>query len=160
MNDTFRIADLSDERDQEQVVSLLSSFSLESSHPQPLPEEIRDTICANLREFPVTLVYFVEHQDIPIGIAVCFLGFSTFQNAHVMNIHDFYIQKEHQGTGVGKRFLDFIEHQARNHGCCKVTLEVYQKNVRANIFFENHGYSGGRKVTPENIVYALSKSLR
>ena len=55
MNNTFRIADLSDERDQEQVVSLLSSFSLESSHPQPLPEEIRDTICANLREFPVTL---------------------------------------------------------------------------------------------------------
>jgi len=155
----FRKANLSVERDQQYVIDLVSSFSQESSNPRLLPKEIRDTLVANLQKFPTTLVYFAENQGIPIGIAVCFLSFSTFENTPVLNIHDFYIKKEHQGTGLEKQFLDYVEVQAKNNGCCKVTLEVFQKNERANLFFEGSGYSGGQNDTEDNIQYFLQKYL-
>ncbi len=156
---TFRTADLSTEGDQEQVINLVGNFSQESSHPRPLPKETQNTLASNLRKFPTTLVYFVEKRQAPISIAVCFLSFSTFNDTPIQNIHDFHIKKKFQGMGFGKQFLAFIEHQAKENGCCKVTLEVCQKNERANIFYEKHGYSGGQKDTPDNISYALSKTL-
>jgi GNAT superfamily N-acetyltransferase len=155
----FKQADLSDEKNQPIILRLLERFSAESSHTQPLPPETHATLVENLRQHPTTVVYFVEEASVPIGIAVCFWGFSTFANKPLLNIHDLFIEREFRGFGIGKRFLRFIEDQAKENGCCKVTLEVYQNNERANIIYESLGYTGGRKETPENTLYYLSKKI-
>ena len=159
MDCVFRGADLSSIRDQQHVVSLLSSFSLHSSHPQALPEATKLTICANLQDLPTTLIYFADYRGTPVGIAICFRSFSTFQNAPVLNIHDLYVEQEFQGKGIGKKLLGFLESQAKANGFCRVTLEVYKKNARANAFFRGCEYAGGDGDKPEDIMYALSKKI-
>jgi GNAT superfamily N-acetyltransferase len=159
MDVTFREADLSVENDTEHIVTLLSMFSEESSFPRKMPESTKLTLISNLRKFPTTQVYFAECDNVPVGIAVCYLLYSTFQDAPILNLHDLYIRKSYQGEGIGKKLLEYIELKGKALGCCRVTLEVYQRNFPAVALYESLSYSGGQKDSPEKIMHALYKSL-
>ncbi len=66
-----------------------------------------------------------------MGIAVCFIGFSTFAARPLINIHDLAVLPEGRGNGVGRKLLTAVERKAREMNCCKVTLEVLENNRRA-----------------------------
>jgi GNAT superfamily N-acetyltransferase len=159
MEFTFRQADLANLGDQQHLLRLLNDFAQAASIQQPLAEHVKATLISNLRQHPTTLVYFAEHTQTPIGLAVCFLGFSTFANQPLLNIHDFYVHTAFQGQGIGKAFLNFLEQQAKARGCCKVTLEVYAHNTGARAFYECQGYIGSRPDDPEHTMYALAKQV-
>lgn len=159
MNLTIREADLQTPGDQRMILTLLNDFALEASIAHPLPDDVQTTLIDNLRRHPTTVIYLAEHADQPIGIAVCFVGFSTFANKPLLNIHDFYIRQAYQGQGFGTMFLNQIEQRARERGCCKVTLEVYARNARAKALYERQGYQGSQPEDSDQIVYALSKKL-
>ena len=74
------------------------------------------------------------------GVAVCFLGFSTFSAMPLLNIHDLAVRGEFQGTGVGGALLDSVAEKARTLGCCRVTLEVDQENPGARRLYERKGF--------------------
>jgi len=48
-----------------------------------------------------------------------------------VNLHDVAILPTHRGRGIGRGLLAAIEVRARELGCCKLTLEVLDKNDRA-----------------------------
>ncbi|MDP7573186.1 MAG: GNAT family N-acetyltransferase, partial [Myxococcota bacterium] len=77
----------------------------------------------------------------PVGVAVCFLGFSTFQARPLLNIHDLAVLPEWRGRGVGRALLAAAEDRARQRGCCKLTLEVQDSNRRALQLYERFGFS-------------------
>ena len=97
----------------------------------PLSAEARERLITGLRQHPTTLIFLAYEGDTPVGVAVCFLGFSTFAAKPLVNLHDVAIVPTHRGRGIGRALLDAVEVRARELGCCKLTLEVLDQNHRA-----------------------------
>jgi GNAT superfamily N-acetyltransferase len=135
-------ADLSDPVHCDAVVQLLDSYSSDPMGAgRGLTPEVRARLLPGLREHPgsVVLLAFVAGQ--PVGIAVCFRGFSTFHARPLVNIHDLAVLPDWRGKGVGRALLAAVESRARAWGCCRLTLEVLDENARARRLYESVGFS-------------------
>jgi GNAT superfamily N-acetyltransferase len=108
---------------------------------QPLSEFARQHLIDGLRNHPTTLVFLALEGTPPRGIATCFGGFSTFAARPILNISDFYVEPEFRGHGLGRSLLAAIECEARDKGCCKLTLEVQQNNSRARSIYGRFGFA-------------------
>jgi len=135
-------ADLNDAHDQEAVVSLVDAYARDvMGNGQPLSSEVRSTLIAGLREHPTTHVLLAHDEGKPVGIAVCFRGFSTFAARPLLNIHDLAVIAEYRARGIGRQLLAAVEKKAKALGCCKLTLEVLEKNRTAKGLYEAVGFN-------------------
>jgi ribosomal protein S18 acetylase RimI-like enzyme len=94
-----------------------------------------------------------------VGIATCFIGFSTFAARPLINIHDLHVTKEHQRRGVAPSLLAAVEKEARDRGCCKLTLEVQENNRPALALYERFGFAGAHYQAPAGAVLFRQKTL-
>ena len=78
-------------------------------------------------------------------MAVCFRGFSTFNAAPLINIHDLIVIQEFRGKGLGRQLLEEVENISREEHCCKITLEVRSDNHVAQALYRAEGFSRGEK---------------
>jgi ribosomal protein S18 acetylase RimI-like enzyme len=108
---------------------------------KPLSDEARKDLLPGLRQHPTTLIFLACKGEQPVGIAVCFRGFSTFAARPLMNIHDLAVLPGHRGLGIGRQLLEAVERKAREMGCCKLTLEVHENNLRARGVYESAGFA-------------------
>jgi ribosomal protein S18 acetylase RimI-like enzyme len=76
-------------------------------------------------------------------MAVCFRGFSTFAARPLINIHDIYVDPPCRGWGVAHLLLEAVEAKARAMECCKLTLEVQERNTKALRLYEHFGFTEG-----------------
>ena len=76
----------------------------------------------------------------PVGVAVCFVGYSTFLARPVLNLHDLAVLPEARGGGVGAALLAAVAERARALGCAKVTLEVREDNAAARRLYARTGF--------------------
>jgi ribosomal protein S18 acetylase RimI-like enzyme len=126
------LADLDRPDHQAAVLAMVDSYSRDPmGDGAPLAPEARERLIPGLRQHPTTLVFLVYYGDAPVGVAVCFLGFSTFAAKPLVNLHDVAIVPTHRGRGIGRALLVAVEAKARELGCCKLTLEVLDRNERA-----------------------------
>jgi ribosomal protein S18 acetylase RimI-like enzyme len=134
-------ADLALEAHQRAAEDLLEAFSRdEMGNSRPMAPEVRARLIPGLRSHPTTLIFLAFLEGRPVGLAVCFHGFSTFAAKPLINIHDFVVLPETRGRGIGKRLLAAVAQTARDHGCCKVTLEVQENNHRARQIYAAAGF--------------------
>jgi len=135
-------ADLSLPLHQQAVVDLINGYAADPmGRGEPLSEEVLKNMVPGLRAQPMARVLLAFEGELPIGIAICFLGFSTFAAKPLLNIHDLAVREGYRGRGVGRRLLAAIEALARQNGCCKITMEVQEKNDPARILYESIGYA-------------------
>lgn len=125
-------ADLDRPDHQAAVLAMVDAYSRDPmGDGAPLAPEARVRLIPGLRAHPTTLVFLAYDGDTPVGVAVCFLGFSTFAAKPLVNLHDVCVVPTHRGRGVGRALLAAVETRARELGCCKLTLEVLDQNNRA-----------------------------
>jgi len=125
-------ADLERADHQAAVLAMVDAYSRDAmGDGAPLAPATRERLIPGLRQHPTTLVFLAYDGDTPVGVAVCFLGFSTFAAKPLVNLHDVCILASHRGRGVGRGLLAAVETKARELGCCKLTLEVLDQNHRA-----------------------------
>ncbi len=144
MNEHPRVirADLSRPEHQEATLALLGAYSMDPmGDGKPLSETARREVIPGLRRHPTTLVFLAYHGSEPVGLAICFLGFSTFAARPLINIHDYFVRPEHRGTGLGRGLMAAIEARAKELGCCKLTLEVQENNHRARGLYTAAGFA-------------------
>ena len=77
---------------------------------------------------------------LPVGLLIGFEGFSTFACKPLLNVHDISVRPVQRGKGIARKLLDAAEAEARQRGCCKLTLEVLEGNARARSVYEAAGY--------------------
>jgi ribosomal protein S18 acetylase RimI-like enzyme len=141
MNLHIRPADLTNARDADGIVLLLNSYAVEPvGGGMPLPSDVRERLVSALRQVPHALVLLALTDDVPIGIAVCFFGFSTFRASPLLNVHDLAVLPQHRGHGVGRALLQAAEEHARRRGCCRLTLEVLESNSGARALYRRFGF--------------------
>ena len=88
----------------------------------------------------ISPMFLALHKPKPVGIAVCFLGFSTFAARPLLNIHDLAVMPEYRGQGVGRQLLEHVEIKGRALECCMLTLEVREDNHWGQQLDHNVGF--------------------
>jgi ribosomal protein S18 acetylase RimI-like enzyme len=134
-------ADLSRQDHQRSVLELIDAYAKDPmGNGTPLPAEVKQALIPGLQTHPTTLILLAVCANQAIGIAVCFIGFSTFAARPLINIHDLAVLPGQRGSGVGRQLLDAVERKARSMNCCKVTLEVLENNRPARQLYSAAGY--------------------
>lgn len=135
-------ADLKRTEHQYAVIELIDAYAMDPmGNGKPLSAEVRRALIPALRRHPTTVIFLAYQGGNAIGIAVCFLGFSTFSAQPLINIHDLAVLAPHRGQGTARRLLEEVERKARDMGCCKLTLEVQENNHRARRVYEATGFA-------------------
>jgi ribosomal protein S18 acetylase RimI-like enzyme len=107
-----------------------------------LPDNVKQNLAKELAKLPhaFSVICYVDGKA--AGLINCFEGFSTFKCKPLINIHDIIVIKAFRGLGICQRMLDKVEQQAREKGCCKITLEVLEGNEIARNSYLKFGFDG------------------
>jgi len=139
-----REAALDDPVDARAVVDLVDGYAREAMHGgRPLPGDVRRALVPGLAAHPTGFVLLAWQGDEPVGIAVCFRGFSTWSARPLLNLHDLAVVPSRRRAGIGRRLLAAVEERARALGCCRITLEVRGDNRVAQGLYRSVGFVGG-----------------
>lgn len=152
-----RRADLTSPADCDSVLHLLNAYALDPmGGGEPLSEYARSHVIQGMLDMgPLCRVYLAvgvraqggAFEDAAfedgraVGLANCFIGFSTFKAKRLINIHDFAVLPEFRGKGVARMLMHAIEADAVIDGFCKITLEVLSNNVAAKACYVSCGFT-------------------
>jgi ribosomal protein S18 acetylase RimI-like enzyme len=135
-------AELNLAKHQRDVLAMVDAYAQDPmGNGRPLSPEVREALIPALKNHPTTLIFLAYEGDAPCGVAVCFLGFSTFAAKPLVNIHDLAVLTSHRGRGVGRMLLEGVEKKALELGCCKLTLEVQANNHPAQGLYQSVGFA-------------------
>lgn len=108
----------------------------------PLPAAVKTGLLKKLAEFPTAFSFLAYRGDAgAVGFANCFLSFSTFYAKPLVNIHDLAVRPGQRRAGVARGLLKAIEDYARLKSCCKLTLEVLDRNHTALAAYRSFGFA-------------------
>ena len=153
-------ADLGNATHQEAIVHLVNTYARDPmGGGQELPEAVRSVLIDGLQRHPTTLVFLAWDKETPVGIAVCFVGFSTFMARPLLNIHDLAVIPAYRRQGVGRLLLERVAAKGQELGCCKLTLEVRADNHSAQRLYEAVGFDNAASYGGAVRVWFLEKRL-
>ncbi len=153
-------ADLGDIRHQAAVLELTRAYARDPmGNGRDLRDEVRQVLIERLRAHPTTVVFLALDGERPVGIATCFVGFSTFAARPLINVHDLFVAPDCQRRGTGRLLLEAVEGKARELGCCKLTLEVQENNHPALALYGRLGFKSAQYETPAGGVLFREKRL-
>ncbi len=139
MSDTVALsiglADYNEPRDAADVVELLDGYARDPmGGGAVLAEDVKARLVRDLEANPHAFSMLARIDDQAVGLANCFMGYSTFAAAPLVNIHDLAVIPGQRGKGIGRELLAAIEAEALKRGACKVTLEVLSGNPARHLY--------------------------
>jgi GNAT superfamily N-acetyltransferase len=166
--------DYTNEQQSADLCSLLNGYAMDpKGGGAPLNPSTLAALPSQLHSFgnATSFILYVKSSDDgalqPAALANCILGFSTFNAKPLLNIHDFYVDRNFRGMGFSQKLLQHgtcaknmlstfltqllllskshfttVEDYAREIGCCKLTLEVQDKNEAAMSAYRKFGFEG------------------
>jgi GNAT superfamily N-acetyltransferase len=141
-------ANLDNTSHQNDILEMTLAYALDEwGNSSILPENILRRLIPGLKAIPTAIIFLGYMNEKAVGIATCFMGFSTFNARPLLNIHDFSVLPEYRKMGISRLLLEAAEEKAQKLGCCKLTLEVNEQNSRARHVYEAAGFEpaiGGR----------------
>jgi GNAT superfamily N-acetyltransferase len=138
---TISMADYANAHDAAAVAALLDAYARDPmGGSAPLAEAVKARLVVDLAANPHAFSLIARLDDAPVGLANCFMGYSTFAAAPLVNIHDFAVVPGHRGAGIGRTLLAAVEAEALKRGACKVTLEVLSGNDPARRLYAANDY--------------------
>lgn len=136
--------DLSRRKHQEALIELINAYlNDEMGEGRLLTADTQAKLISGLIGQVNALIFFAKYSSRIIGLATCFLGFSTFYAKKLINIHDLIVLPEYRRRKVAEKIISFIEKKARALDCCKLTLEVRVDNIKARGLYKKSGFSFG-----------------
>jgi len=123
---------------------LIEMLDCYANDPMGGNEALTDYVAQNLvyelsnRKEAISILAYVQGQ--PAGLLNCFEGFSTFNCKPLINIHDLIVATEFRGMSLSTKMLTMVEEIAKERDCCKLTLEVLEKNVIAINSYKKFGF--------------------
>ncbi|HEY0837272.1 MAG TPA: GNAT family N-acetyltransferase [Azospirillum sp.] len=113
----------------------LAEFEREPHAVKATPEDFRrDGWGPN----PVFEALIAELDGAPVGFALTFRNYSTWEGRAGLFVEDLYVTPDARGHGIGKRLLAEVARRAVAQGCRRVDLNVLNWNP-ARGFYETIG---------------------
>ena len=108
---------------------------------EPLNKLKQLRLIDGLANHPTAVVLFVITNKKVVGLATCFVNFSTFNVKPYLYIHDIAVLLDYRGKGIGKALMMKLVELSEERKYCKITLEVRQDNVLAQSLYRNLGFA-------------------
>lgn len=93
-----------------------------------------------LANHPSSFVLFEIVNAEIVGLATCFINFSTFKVKPYLNIHDFFIHPDYRGKGLANNLMQELIRISNERKYCKITLEVRTDNFVAQGLYQSLGF--------------------
>lgn len=138
---SLQLADLGNEEHCKHIIALVNEYRCDSMGGTigVLSKDGEQRLIDGLRKHPCSVVYFAIYDKSIAGMAVCFIGFSTFKAKRLINIHDIIIYTEFRRKGIASFILQEISSIYAHEEYCKLTLEVRTDNYSAKRLYFNSG---------------------
>jgi GNAT superfamily N-acetyltransferase len=88
---------------------------------------------------PKVFCDIAEVDGMPVGFALWFYTFSTFQGRHGIWLEDLYVEPSARGNGVGKALLAHLAKRCTDEGLGRLSWWVLNWNENAIKFYKAHG---------------------
>ncbi|HPB05884.1 MAG TPA: GNAT family N-acetyltransferase [Prolixibacteraceae bacterium] len=123
------------------MLALLEMYMLDpmGDHGR-LTDELAEEIVLGLESQPNYLFFLAKYGSEYVGLANCFVNFSTFKAKKLVNIHDFAVSPKYRKLGIGEALMRGIFDYSLRMGFCKVTLEVRHDNEAAQKLYKKMGF--------------------
>jgi GNAT superfamily N-acetyltransferase len=110
-------------------------------------ERLEDEVLATEADFHRSLfgtparaeALLAEVDGKPVGFAVWFYNFSTFQGRHGLFLEDIFVDPAHRGAGIGRAIFRFLAERAIAQGCARMDWDVLNWNSTAIRFYRSLG---------------------
>lgn len=141
MSIAIRPADLNDPRDAQAIVDLTDAYAKDPmGGGDGLSDFAKERLVEAMKAHPACHAFLAFVDGVPVGIANCFVTFSSFKAAPILNIHDIAVLREYRGLGIASQLLAAVEERARSLGCAYVSLEANIENEHARRVYARHGF--------------------
>lgn len=153
-------ADLANKEHAAAVLTLVEEFATDPmGGGAELTSQARTALIPGLAAHPTTVLFLAYNDGQAIGVAVCFIGFSTFAAKSLINIHDLFVRDYARGQGVGSALIEAITQKTRAIKGCKITLEVQSNNTHAQAVYRTAGFEQAVHEEAAGTVTFLTKPL-
>lgn len=137
-----RLADYTHRDDRAAILSLMDCYARDPlGGGEPLPAAVSERLCDALAEQGNALTVLALQDGDAVGLINALVGFSTFKAQPLLNVHDVIVRPSWRGQGIAARMLAAVEAEARQRGCCKLTLEVLEGNRAARSCYQQFGFA-------------------
>ncbi|MFZ4746621.1 MAG: GNAT family N-acetyltransferase [Sphingomonas sp.] len=100
----------------------------------------RDVLATHLfGSAPKAEVLIAERDGAPVGFALFFHNFSTFEGQPGIYLEDLFVSPEARGSGAGKALLAALATLALERGCARLEWSVLDWNTPAIEFYRSLG---------------------
>mgnify|MGYP003981317605 CR=1 FL=1 len=131
-------AEYTNEEHRSEIPFLLNEYAKDLlGFRKELDNTVLENLVSGLEKVSNAIVLLAKTDEKIVGMTICFLGFSTFKARPLINIHDFLVLKEYRNHSIGKKLLQEVELIAKKLHCCKITLEVQEKNSSARKLYNS-----------------------
>lgn len=124
-------------------IDLIHRFILALAEYEKLAHEVRADKAALERHLfgarPMAEVLIAEHEGAPVGFALFFHNFSTFEGRPGLYLEDLYVAPEARGLGAGKALLVRLARLAVERDCARLEWWVLDWNEPAIAFYRSIG---------------------
>lgn len=136
MATTIRPAQISDTDTILHFIRELAIYEKAEHEAKATPEHIHNTLFC---ESPNAHGLICELDGKPIGFAIYFFSYSTWQGQYGIYLEDLYVSQHHRGLGAGKQLLTHLAGIAVEKGCGRFEWSVLDWNQPAIDFYESLG---------------------
>jgi len=139
MSQVIRLATIDD-------VDLILRFVIKLAEYERLADAVRadrDILAASLfGDRPAAETLIVELDGKPVGMAMFFHNFSTFEGRRGLYLEDLFVEPEARGSGIGKALLKRLAQIAIERDCARFEWAVLDWNEPAIGFYRALGAVG------------------
>lgn len=117
--------------------------------------EVQGSMIGMLVAFPMEVDEEYKETD-PILVP-----YSVLEEDQSYYICGMAVDEQHRGKGIGMGLLDEAEQTCRQLGLAKLSLIVFEQNVRARRLYERYGYAETRRhpVVPHPLIHYTGDAL-
>lgn len=123
-------------------IPLILRFIRELADYEGLLHEVKateDILEQSIFEEEGAHVFIAEENEKPVGFALYFYNFSTFEGRAGLYLEDLYIAPEYRGKGYGKKMLQCLAHQAVEKNCKRFEWWCLDENKPSYDFYKAIG---------------------
>ena len=133
---TIRPATLADTDLILQFVRELAIYEKAEHEVLATPEHVQRTLFA---DDPKVFGLICLQGDTPVGFAVYFFNYSTWQGRHGLYLEDLYVSPTQRGQGAGKALLSHLARIAVANDCGRFEWSVLDWNTPSIDFYDSLG---------------------